>query len=165
MKTLVLGLGNDLLGDDAVGIIAVRRLSGEIPGQADFVESGLHGIALIDILAGYERAIIVDAIRTGSLPPGTIIELRPEDLRVVHSPSPHYSGLPEMIQLARELDMAFPENIRILAVEIVDPLTLGGDMSSPVSSALEELIWRIKDRLYFWERENPAGRGRNPVLH
>jgi len=165
MDTLVLGLGNDLLADDAIGIVVVRRLSEEIPARADFVESGLHGVALMDILAGYKRAIIVDAIRTGSLPPGTIIELRPDDLRTVRSPSPHYSGLPEMIELAREMELAFPEDIRILAVEIVDPLTLGGAMSPQVSAAMDMLVERVKDRLTRWERKNPAGRGRPSVLH
>ena len=151
MKPLVLGLGNDLLSDDAVGILAVRRLAQELSGQADIVESSLHGAALFDILIGYRQAIIVDAIRTGTSPPGTIFELRPEDLREVHSPSPHYAGLPEMIRLAREIGVDFPDDILIVAVEIVDSLTVGGPLSPPVSASLDELVRRVKNHLHPFE--------------
>jgi hydrogenase maturation protease len=164
MKPLVLGLGNELLSDDGVGILTVRRLSEEWPDRADYVESALHGIALIDTLAGYEKAIVVDAIHTGAAKPGTIIELVLGDLRAVYSPSPHYAGLPEMIRLAQELGIDFPDDIRIIAVEIVDPLTLGGGLSPAVASAMEELGRRIKHRLDRWQKEIPAGRKADSVL-
>ena len=53
MKTLVLGLGNELLSDDGVGILAVRRLKETYKGQADIVETSLHGLALLDLFIGH----------------------------------------------------------------------------------------------------------------
>ena len=144
MKTLVLGLGNELLADDAVGIIAARRLADEIGDLADVVESRLHGLALIDILAGYDRAVIIDAIRTGVNRPGTVIELRPEEFRPTPSPSPHYTGLPEMIQLAQQLRVPFPKDIRIFAVEVADSLTVGKGPGPEVMGAVDELVHRTK---------------------
>jgi hypothetical protein len=49
-------------------------------------------------------------------------------------------------------------------VEIVDPLTLGGGLSPEVSSAMEELGYRIKHRLDLWQKEIPAGRKADSIL-
>jgi hydrogenase maturation protease len=150
MKTLVIGLGNELLGDDGIGILAARELAGELAGEAEVLESNLSGIALLDVLAGYQKAIIIDAIQTRQCPPGTIIELAPKDLRAVPSPSPHYTGVPEMIRIARELHLDFPEEIKIMAVEIADSRTIGGKLSAPVAQAMNRLIRRVKGYVRRW---------------
>lgn len=165
MKPLVLGLGNELLGDDGIGILAARELTREISEDADVVESSLHGMALIDVLAGYEKAIIIDAIQTGDCPPGTITEMTPGDFRVVYSPSPHYTGLPEMIQLARELKIKFPGEIRILTVEIANSLTLGDRLSPAVADSIPEVLRRAKSHLRRWETENHTGLAADSTSH
>jgi hydrogenase maturation protease len=156
MKFLVLGLGNDLLADDAVGIQAVRSLASELSGKADCIESGLHGVALIDLFIGYDRAIIIDAIQTGNHPPGTILEMVPDDLKSVPSPSPHYTGLPEMIELARQMRLHFPHEIHILAVEVSDVITVGGSMSPPVARAIGDLGNRIREYVDRWSAETTS---------
>jgi len=153
MKTLVIGLGNDLLSDDAIGILAARKLKNEVSGQVEIIESSLAGVALIDLLMGYRKAIIIDAIFTGRFEPGTIVELGPEDLSPVQNPSPHYTGLPEMLKIAELLDIDFPEDIRILAVEVADPHTIGGGLSLPVAGVLNELVRRVEEYLRCWEKE------------
>jgi len=155
MKILILGLGNEFFGDDGIGICAVRALAPEIKSQVDIVESSLHGVALIDLLAGYDRVIIVDAIQTGSHPAGTLIELDASELRPVSCPSPHYAGLPEMIQIARELDLEFPVRIKILAVEINTPFTFGSVISSAILSTVKKINERVVDQLMAWDRESP----------
>lgn len=151
MKTLVLGLGNDLLSDDAVGILAARELRNQSPQQAEFVESNLTGLGLIDLLIGYRKAVIIDAVHTGRFRPGTVIELEPEDLDVIPNPSPHYTGLPEMIAIAGQLNLEFPDEIKILAVEVSDPFRLGGELSIPVADALDRVVSRAKSYLLRWE--------------
>jgi hydrogenase maturation protease len=152
MKTLVLGLGNELISDDGVGLLAARRLKQEYKGQADVIETSLHGLALLDFFIGYDKAIIIDAIQTGTHNPGEIIELSPSDLDEVLAPSPHYSGLPEMLVLAKEMDLEFPSEIAIFAIEIVDSSTLGGGLTQPVADNLGALVERVKDRLAMWEK-------------
>ena len=149
MRTLVLGLGNELLGDDGVGALAARTLKAQLDERSDVdvVESPLCGLALLDLLLGYDRALILDAIMTGMHPPGTIIELGPEDLDPVCAPSPHYAGLPEIFSIAEQLALKFPQDIRILAVEVEDPYTLGAGLSSCVTRALETLVRRVQTRL------------------
>lgn len=145
MKTLVLGLGNELLSDDGVGIAAARSLQIELAGveDIDVVESSLAGIALLDLFLGYDRAIVIDAIRTRRSPPGSVIELSPADLDPVEAPSPHFTGLPEMLAVARELELDFPGDVRILAVEAEDVGTIGGGMSEAVRLAIPRVIVRV----------------------
>ena len=155
MKTLILGLGNELLADDGIGITAARALSEELDGIADVVECNLHGVALLDVILGYEKLIIIDAIKTGNVPPGTIIELRPSDLSPVLAPSPHYAGLPELSALADRLQLGFPQDIMIFAVEIADHRTIGRPLSLPVANALPGLVRRIMTQVHKWKQEEP----------
>jgi hydrogenase maturation protease len=143
MRTLVLGLGNDLLADDAIGVLAVRGLEPRLAGRADVLASPLHGLALLDVLAGYDRALILDAACTGRHPVGTVFEIDPAALVPVPTPSPHFAGLPELLELARRLELPFPRQFRIFAVEVRDPVTVGGAMTPEVRRALSELCDRV----------------------
>lgn len=151
MKTLILGLGNELLGDDAVGILAARALKERLKDKADVVESSLSGMALLDLFIGYERAIIIDAVKTGESPPGTISQLSPADLGAVIAPSPHYAGLPDLLATAQQLQLNSPKEIKIFAVEVEDPHTIGRGLSAPVQQALDTLIHQVERQLDQWE--------------
>jgi len=152
MRILVLGLGNDLLTDDAVGILAARDLARELDGTpgVTVLESSLHGVALLDLFVGHDKAIVLDAIQTGRAPAGTITELDPRDLGCVMAPSPHFAGLPELLALARELDLEFPKAIVIYAVETEDQRTIGESPSEPVRRALPELVSRVGELVRAW---------------
>ena len=153
MKILVLGLGNEILGDDAAGILAARALRERVDGAADVEESSLAGLALLDCFLGYDRALVLDSVRTGRAPAGSIHELGASDLDTVVAPSPHYAGLPEMLALAARLDLDFPAEIRILALEVEDPYTVGAGLSDPVRRALADLVRRAEQRVNAWQEE------------
>ena len=129
----------------------------ELAGVAEVMETSLHGLALIDIFAGCERLVVIDAITTGQFPPGSIIELDPKDLESVPGPSPHFTGLPELIKIARELELDFPEQIKVIAVEVETPRTLGGKLSDSVENALPEVKSRVRRLLRGWEEESRIG--------
>jgi hydrogenase maturation protease len=139
VKILVLGLGNDLLADDAVGILVVQTLKEQIGEQADVIAASVHGLGLLDLFIGYDRAILIDAIQTGRFAPGTILKLSNNDLESIRAPSPHYAGLPEMLLLARQLELDFPEHFTIFAVEVSDVHTVNGCMTKAVLNAVPEL--------------------------
>ena len=149
MRTLILGLGNDLLGDDAVGLLAARELSKRLCGRdnVDVIESSCHGVALLDHFIGYQRAIVLDSVQTGKYPPGTVISITPSGLKRSLAPSPHYCGLPEMFELADKLGIEFPQEVVIFAVEVKDPHTIGGRISEEVRGALPELVRRVEEVL------------------
>jgi hydrogenase maturation protease len=147
VRILVLGLGNDLLADDAVGILTVQTLREQIGDEADVIASSVHGLGLLDLFVGYECAILIDAIQTGRFAPGTILKLNSADLEAVYAPSPHYAGLPEMLVLAKQLELDFPERFTIFAVEVADAHTINGCMTEAVLNAIPELCKCVRSEV------------------
>lgn len=154
MKPLILGLGNEFYSDDGLGIIAARQLKAEISFRADVLESCKSGMALMEIFCQYEKVIIIDAIKQNIVPPGTIIEMTPRTLKMIPSPSPRYTGLPEMFDRANRMNLHTPTEIRIFAVTVADLQTAGGSMTEEVRNVIPELICRVKQCLQRWERVN-----------
>jgi hydrogenase maturation protease len=119
VRTLVLGLGNPLLGDDSVGLRVAEAVSRQVAGrpavEVDVEYNG--GLRLMERLAGYERAILVDAICTGHHPPGSVLRLGPEELDTCHSASAHDVSLGTALRLAAAMGLPMPGDLRILAVE------------------------------------------------
>ncbi len=142
MRIIVLGLGNDLLADDAIGHLAVAELAPRLAGRADVEATALHGLALLDVLAGYDAAVVLDAACTGAHAPGAVHEIAAASLARVQNPTPHFAGFPEMLDLAERLGLHFPRQLRIIAVEVLDPYTVGGAMTPAVRDALPELCER-----------------------
>jgi hydrogenase maturation protease len=69
------------------------------------------------------------------------------DLDHIIAPSPHYSGIPEMLALAKKLNLEFPKEIVIFAIEVIDPHTIGGGLTQPIHEKLSALIKLVKDQL------------------
>jgi hydrogenase maturation protease len=153
MRTVVVGLGNEIAGDDAVGVLVARALRDDRGIAADVVESSASGMALIEVFAGYDRAVVVDSIRTGRNPPGTITEMALADVGRVVAPSLHHAGLPEMAAVASRLGLSFPGHTRVFAVEVEDPYTIGAPMSEPVARAVGEVARRVRGLLRRWGSE------------
>ncbi len=167
MRTLVLGLGNEYAGDDAVGVLTVRALRGALAGDADVVESAASGLALLEVFAGYDRALIVDSIRTGRSPAGTILEPGLAELGRAIAPSLHQAGIPELAAVARRLGMGFPDRTQVLAIEVAGPLMFGAPLSEPVAAAVAPLGRRVLEQVKRWASEDsrcrrPEGTGGGP---
>lgn len=156
-RILVLGLGNDILGDDAVGLLAARRLRVLLPETVDVVESPGAGLDLLDLLEGYDRAVLIDAIMTGKHPPGTILEFSAEDFKKDDAPSPHYAGLPTVIQLSESLGIRFPNIFQIVAVEVENPYEVLEGLSEPVEAALPAVIERAEGFVDAWMSDPSSG--------
>jgi hydrogenase maturation protease len=156
MRTLVLGLGNDIAGDDAVGVLVARAVREDVAGAADVVESSASGMALLEILAGYDRAVVVDSIRTGRHLPGTVTELALTEVGAVVAPSLHHTGLPELAVVAERLGLGFPAETRVLAVEVLDPYTLGAPLSEPVAGAIGDVARRVREEVERWASKDAA---------
>ena len=146
MRCLVLGLGNDLLGDDGVGLVVARRVSElGLPG-VEVIESGEAGLALLELLQGFDRAIIVDAIQTGA-DPGTLHRLGRDDFDRVIAPSAHYAGLPEVFALGRELGIELPQEVHVLAIEVEDPYSFAETLTPGVEACLSKATEAVLDLL------------------
>src|ERR1035438_922772 len=66
----LLGLGNDILADDALGILVARQAEARFGGQVDVVSSSQAGFHVMDQLLGVSRLVVVDSIQTGTAKPG-----------------------------------------------------------------------------------------------
>jgi hydrogenase maturation protease len=119
VRTLVLGLGNPLLGDDSVGLRVAeavsRRLAGRSTVEVDVEYNG--GLRLMERLTGYDRVILVDAVCTGRHPPGSVLRLGPEEVDTRHSASAHDVGLGTALRLGATMGLRMPAELRILAIE------------------------------------------------
>jgi len=149
MKTLVLGLGNELYGDDGVGIHVVRQIrkkheknhdSLQTLGDVDLVECSLSGLALLDVIIGYDRLIIVDTIKKQDPSPGRIHILQDKDLRHIPGPSPHYVSIPQAIEIGKRLGLLVPTQISIIAVEAKNMYNLGESLSEDMKNAIPDII-------------------------
>ena len=149
----ILCLGNDLLADDAFGLAAAEELQRRFP-QMDVIFTTDSGFHLIDYLADTPFLVIVDTLQMGRVPPGTLYVLRSSDIKSSYGPSPHYVGVFETLQLARELLPNVPKEVIILAVEAADCLTLGGKMHEAVKSAVGLVADLVAELALNWM---PAG--------
>jgi hydrogenase maturation protease len=145
VKTLVVGIGSTIRGDDGVGVHAVRRLQlrDALP-DVDIVELGTAGLALLDIVEGYDRLIVLDAIESGA-PPGTVRVLSGEDVaRATHLGVGHEADLPATLALGRELgDRQMPEEVVVIAVEAGDIHTFSEQLTPGVEAAVERAVGEV----------------------
>jgi hydrogenase maturation protease len=148
--TLVLALGNDILGDDAVGIHAACALRKYFGETVDIVEAAIGGFALLDFIEGYERVLLLDAVATGHASPGTVMELAREDFGPADSTSPHHVGLPEVFALANRLSIPLPREFRIVVMEISPPTMLSQSLRPEVQRALPAFVERAVAVLAEW---------------
>jgi hydrogenase maturation protease len=156
----ILCLGNELLADDAFGSVAAEELRQRF-AEMEVVFTTEAGFHLIDYLSDVGLLVVVDSVQTSNVPPGTLLVFRDADVKSHPGLSPHYVGLFETLQLARKLLLPVPAEVIILAVEVADCLTLGGQMHAAVRSAVGlvvELVQEIAQRL----RPADAGRDGSP---
>ncbi len=138
MGLVILGLGNDLLGDDAIGLLAAEGLRG-LEGQGVSVRTSVQaGLYLLESLQGFEDAIVIDSVLGDR--PGNVRELRGADLREVSVPSAHYVGLPEALALARRSGVDVPQRLRIFGIEIGVAQQIGSEPSAEVRASLPRVV-------------------------
>lgn len=145
-ETVVLGLGNPILRDDAVGVKVARAVRAFLAGRTDVdvKEASVGGLKLLDELLGYRRAVIVDSVRTEGGAPGQIRKLTPEQLEhTQHLSSPHEISFMGVMRIAAEQDLDLPRDITIVAVEIKDNMTFGEEMTPEVEAAIPHAVREV----------------------
>ena len=166
LKTVVLGLGNPLLTDDGVGIYAVRAAeercqtleNGE--QEVTFAEASLGGLRLLDVVADYDRLILVDATLTPEGKPGAVYRFTPGELRYsLHSGTTHDLSLSEALALGRSLGAKVPaeEQIVILAIEVGDVLTFGETCTPLVTDAIPRVAEMICTEIGSYGMDRKSG--------
>lgn len=147
VKTLIIGLGNPIVSDDSVGLRVVAEVAQRLADRADVevTEDYWGGLRLMERMVGFRRAIVVDAIQTGS-PPGTIHRLTPNSIPTQRSASAHDVNLATALELGRQAGLPLPANEHILLVAVeADDVTTFGEQCTPavqaaIPAAVEEVL-------------------------
>jgi len=149
MKTLVLGLGNPILSDDAIGLRVVEELEGNVGQQkVTLREASVAGLGMLDLITGYDRAIIIDAIQTIEGEAGRIYRLDPEELDFTrHAASPHDVNLATALELGKRLGLSLPQQIVIFAIEVADASTFSEECTPKVREAIPVCVSMIIEDL------------------
>jgi len=157
-RTVVIGVGNPILSDDSVGIRIARAVQDALVDEArgvtgagargaagtdevEVTEVYAGGLRLMETLAGYDRAFLIDAVETGDGPPGTVHRFARQDLRALRNVSGvHDTSLGMALQVADRLSIPLPTDIRIWGVEIAEGMEFGEELTPAVAAAVPRVV-------------------------
>jgi hydrogenase maturation protease len=136
--TLVLGVGNTLVSDDGVGIQVLRELARRIQDpRLAFAETQSGGLDMLEQLIGYRSAVIIDAAKTGSVPPGALCKAALVDTSCPPSRvSLHTLGLQTVVPFGTMLGFLLPGDITVFGIEVADVETFHEGCTSDVEAAI-----------------------------
>lgn len=121
-KSLILGIGNDILTDDGIGPKLVNELKSR-KSLTDFDLSTVFigGLDILELIQGYEMVIFIDAIMTNGGTPGTVYHFNPEDFKeTLHLSNLHDANFLTALELGKKTGLKIPEEIHIIAIEIIE---------------------------------------------
>jgi hydrogenase maturation protease len=140
LKTLIVGLGNPILGDDGVGWVVAeevrKQLPAELPVEVDCLSLG--GISLMERLIGYQRAILIDALISDQ-EEGSIIVSKLEELpnnSAFHLTSAHDMSLQNAMKMGRQLGADLPDEVMVVGVSASHVYDFSEELSPPVQAAV-----------------------------
>jgi hydrogenase maturation protease len=146
MKTLILGIGNPVLGDDAVGIVVANKLKEKNLKNVDVETANTIGLEIINIISDYDRVFVVDAIKIGNGKAGEIHKFDPENLRQTMRHSVHDIDLSTMLKTGEKLGIKMPEII-IYGVEVSSTNRFSEVLSKDVRNAVPKIAEKIMGEL------------------
>lgn len=147
MKILVVGLGNPILTDDGVGVkvaYAVKdTLGSEGRHDVTVTEASVGGLRLMELMVGYDRVILVDALQHCNAKPGTIQRMTLEDLRTIsptqHSACAHDTSLVTALDMGRQMGLPLPEDLTIYGVGVENITHFGEQPTPAVAEAIPQV--------------------------
>ncbi|CAI0714060.1 TPA: HyaD/HybD family hydrogenase maturation endopeptidase [Serratia fonticola] len=144
MRILVLGIGNLLLGDEAVGVRIVEALEQRyrLPAHVEVLDGGTSGMELMEMMADRDHLIVADAVLTGAAP-GSVAVLYDEEIPALFTRkvSPHQLGLSDVLMALRLTD-EFPRRLTLVGV-VPESLEPGIGLTAVVNQAIEPALAQV----------------------
>jgi hydrogenase maturation protease len=168
MKTLIIGLGNPILGDDGVGWKIAQEVEKRLPSPFTLTDTrpevrrgddgitveclALAGISLMEQMIGHERVILIDSLNTGKFPQGKVVTFTLDslaDLTYGHSASAHDLSLKNALKLGRSMGAELPtdENVTIVAVEAAHVYDFTEELSAEITKAVPKAVEMVLNML------------------
>jgi len=142
MRTIIVGLGNPILGDDGVGWKVAeevkQRLSPDLPIAVEFLSLG--GISLMEHLIGYQRAILIDAV-TAEQENGSVIVSKLDempDYSALHTTSVHDTSLQNALKLGKTMGANLPEDVTVVGIVADHIYDFSQELSPSVAQAVSK---------------------------
>jgi hydrogenase maturation protease len=172
-RTLVVGLGNPILTDDGVGVKVARAVAARLASShwvrsphlcwvksphlcwvrsptdtppVDVVEASVGGLRLMEMMIGYQRVIVIDALYHPDVAPGTLHRMTRQDLERVtphepeHLASAHDASLLTALETGQRLGLTLPDEVVIYAIGVQDVLTFGETLTPAVAQAVPAVV-------------------------
>ncbi|MEK7705736.1 MAG: hydrogenase maturation protease [Myxococcota bacterium] len=148
-RTRVIGLGNSVLSDDAVGLHVARRVRDALSAwgaDIDVVDVEAGGFTLFDVLQGCERAILVDAILAVGLEPGAIVRFDVAALRGSRRlGSMHDLDLVAVLQMGGQLGYEMPTEVVVFGIQAADLTTFSEQLTPAVAAVVDDAVQQVID--------------------
>lgn len=140
----VIGLGNPFRGDDGVVFELFDRIEPRFEGlDVTFVDVGDGNLRLLHVIGGFDRVLVVDAVRFGG-DPGDHVVFDPAEATSRRShESSHDADLFALLELAEEMGIA-PERVLVFGIE-PERTEMGAGLSEPVARRLPALCEALAD--------------------
>jgi len=150
-KTLVIGLGNPILGDDGVGWVVAREVENCLRKSDNSVEVdclSLGGLSLMEHLVGYRHVILVDSLNTGQRPQGSVVIFNLEelvDLTHGHTSAAHDVSLKTALDMGRKLNVILPadKDILVVAIEAQHVYDFKEELSPVIAAAMLTAVQKV----------------------
>jgi len=143
MNTIILGVGNPILGDDGVGVHVSQELKKNIKDPNITIDDAITGgMNLLDLIIGYDKAIIIDAVKTDKWQKGEVKRIQLGDFTTMHSCNPHDVSLNQAIEMAKIMgEKQIPKEIIIIGI-IMDqiPCEFSEELSEKISQAVPKAV-------------------------
>lgn len=145
MRSLVAGFGNELRGDDGFGLAVLHQIASALtpPPDATLVAIGTAGIRLAqELMAGYDRVIVVDAMRRGGVP-GTVYALRVDAIEAIDQIDMHLAVPAKALALAGAIGV-LPREVFMVGCEAAEVEELTTQLTPAVRDAVAAAAAQVR---------------------
>lgn len=145
-KTLVLGLGNVIMGDEGVGVHVVRALEKQaLPSHVECLDGGTGGFILLEPLQAAQHIILIDATDDGN-PPGTVTRTTPRfSKEYPPTLTAHDIGVKDLLDAFYMQGGEREVVLYAISIDPKQPITL--ELSPACAKARDEAVERIAAEL------------------
>lgn len=144
-KILILGMGNEILTDDGIGIKLLNDLKKKRPVEdADYEALSIGGLEIVELLSGYKTVIILDAIKTLNGVPGNVYRFIPDDFKAtLHIDNIHDISFLNALKVGKKLGYDIPSQIEIIAVEIIEDMVFSSEFTPQLQEKYPEILTEV----------------------
>jgi len=147
-QSLIIGLGNDWLTDDGIGVIVTEKIKNDYPElqkQFDFKTTAYGGLELIDFISAYNEVFFIDGIITQEAEPGFVWKFSVDNFReTLHLSHYHDVKFTVLFDFMEQIGLKAPAKVNVFAIEVIEDKEFNKTPSPVIQLKLEEICKYIQ---------------------